>query len=157
MQLIHSIRSRRFVSGIIQLLKSPEAKESELLRLLRIETNDFWKRHYSFQHSSSGASRITALGETRIREIFVNTVFPVALLYARIFKDTAVRENAHALLKSLLRLCEQNSIVRTIETQVVRGRFLLNTAAMQQGAIQLYNYFCSEKQCNECMIGAGRS
>lgn len=155
-QLIHSIRHDDLFRRIIQLLKSPEVKESELLRMFQIETNDFWKRHYSFQHPPSPTARITALGETRIRELLVNTVFPVALLYARIFKDTPVRERTHALFVSSPAR-EQNGILRMIESQVVRGRFLLNTASMQQGAIQLYNYFCSEKQCSECMIGAGRS
>lgn len=154
-QLIHSIRHNDLFRRIVQLLKSPEIKESELLRMLQIETNDFWKRHYSFQHPSSSSMAVTALGEARMRELLVNTIFPVALLYARIFKDPAVREHVHALLRSSP-ACEENSIVRTIESQVVRRRFLLNTAAVQQGAIQLYNYFCSEKQCSECMIGAGR-
>jgi hypothetical protein len=154
-QLIYSIRRKDLFRRIIQSLKSGEGKESDLLRMLRIETNEFWKQHYTFQAPSSKAVIVTALGEARIRELLVNTIFPVALLYARIFKDMDVREQAHTLLK-FSPACEQNSTVRTMERQVVKGRFLLKTALMQQGAIQLYNYFCSEKRCSDCIIGAGR-
>jgi hypothetical protein len=155
-QLIRKIRSDDFFRNIIQTIKAPEKNESDLIRLLQIETNDFWKRHYTFQASSESFRTLTALGETRIRELIVNTVFPVALLYARIFKDSAVRERVGILLESFPAR-EQNSVLRTIEKQVVGKRLALNTVLRQQGAIQLYNYFCSEKRCEECALGAKKS
>jgi hypothetical protein len=138
---------------IIQTIKTNSSegeKERELIRLFSIETNDFWKHHYNFDEAAP--KNVTALGTMRIREIIINAVLPVTLLYARIFKDKTVRECAlHVYLS--LPATEDNSITRFMEKQLLKGRHPQEHVSHQQAVIQLYKYYCLEGRCPECELG----
>jgi hypothetical protein len=95
---------------------------------------------------------VTALGTSRIRDIVVNAVLPIALLYARIFKDKSVREGALDVYQSIPP-SENNSVTRLMETQLLKGRLSLNNVSRQQATIQLYKYYCLEKRCSDCELG----
>jgi hypothetical protein len=138
---------------IIQTIKTNHSegeKERELIRLFSIETNDFWKHHYNFDEAAS--KNIKALGTMRIREIIINTVLPVTLLYARIFKDKTVRECSLHVYHSLP-ATEDNSITRLMEKQLLKGRHPQEHVSHQQAVIQLYKYYCLEGRCAECELG----
>jgi hypothetical protein len=124
-----------------------------LLRLFAVETADFWKHHYQFDEPSSKPA--TALGEMRIREILINTVFPIALLYARIFKDQNVRTGTLDVYRTFP-ASENNALTRTMECQLVKNR-LASSVCIQQAVIHLYKYYCIEKRCGECEIGKALS
>ena len=150
--LIQEFLLNDFFHRIIQTLKANSSaadKECSLVQLFNIETNDFWKHHYSFNKSAH--NHITALGAPRIREIVINAVLPIALLYARIFKDKAVREGALAVYQSLP-ASEDNSITRLMEKQLLKGRLSLRNVCRQQAVIQLYKFYCSEGRCSECEL-----
>jgi hypothetical protein len=139
---------------IVQILKAntPAAeKEHKLIRIFTIETNDFWRHHYSFNKFSS--TNVTALGVSRIREIIINTVLPIALLYARIFKDKTVREGVLNVYQSLPAF-ENNSIIRLMEKQLLKKRLSLKCVSRQQAVIQLYRFYCAEERCSDCDLGA---
>ena len=139
--------------SIVQVLKSaiPATKKaSTLRRLFTIETNDFWKHHYNFQKTASTV--VTALGATRIREIIINTVLPIGLLYARIFKDTHVREGVLDLYRSLPAM-EYNSVIRLMERQLLKNRLPLTNVDRQQALIHLYTYYCAGNRCADCEVG----
>jgi len=121
-----------------------------MLKLFSIETNDFWKHHYNFDEAAP--KNVTALGATRIREIIINAVLPVALLYARIYKDKSVREGALDVYQSLP-ASENNSITRLMEKQLLKGKLPLNNVSRQQAVIQLYKFYCTEGRCSECAVG----
>jgi hypothetical protein len=107
---------------IIQTMKarsSPSEKEQKLIQLFSIETNDFWTHHFNFDKAAS--TNVTALGTSRIREIIINAVLPIALLYARIFKDKTVRDGALGVYQSLP-ASENNSITRFMEKQLLKGK-----------------------------------
>jgi hypothetical protein len=138
---------------IIQTIKTNSSegeKERELIRLFNIETNDFWKHHYNFDKASP--KNVTAIGTMRIREIIINAVLPVALLYARIFKDITVRECALRVYLSLP-ASEDNLITRFMEKQLLKGRHPQEHVGHQQAVIQLYKYYCLEERCSECELG----
>lgn len=138
---------------MIQTIKgksTEKEKERELIRLFSVETNDFWKHHYNFEDEAS--KNVTALGDTRIREIIINAALPVTLLYARIFKDRTVRECSLRLYLSLP-TSENNSITRLMERQLLKGRHPQEHVCDQQAAIQLYKYYCLEGRCLECELG----
>jgi len=138
---------------IIQTIKTNSSegeKERELIRLFSIETNEFWKHHYNFDEAAT--KNVTALGTMRIREIIINAVLPVALLYARIFKDITVRECALRVYLSLP-ASEDNAITRFMEKQLLKGRHPQERVSHQQAVIQLYKYYCLEGQCAECELG----
>jgi len=138
---------------IIQTIKSgvPAAeKQSMLYKLLQIEAHPFWSRHYHFDELA--AKPIKPLGASRIDDIIVNTVLPVAFLYARIFKDKDAREGAIAFLNAMPPLSE-NSVTRLMSKQLLKGKVKLDSAGAQQGAIQLYKFYCTEERCAECEVG----
>jgi hypothetical protein len=138
---------------IIQTIKTESSegeKERELIRLFSIETNDFWKHHYNFDEATQ--KDITALGTMRIREIIINAVLPVTLLYARVFKDISVRECALRVYLSLP-AAENNSITRFMEQQLLKGRHPQEHVSQQQAMIQLYKYYCLDGRCPECELG----
>jgi len=138
---------------IIQTIKSNNSdreKERELIRLFSTETNYFWKHHYHFDEAAP--KNVTALGTIRIREIIINAVLPVTLLYARIFKDKTIRECALQLY-SFLPASENNAITRLMEKQLLKGQHCQERASHQQAVIQLYTYYCLEGRCTECDLG----
>jgi hypothetical protein len=119
--------------------------------LLSISPHSFWRSHYSFTEPSP--SPLHPLGAERRDELITNTVIPIALLYARIFKDRTIRQGALALCASLP-TPSQNSVTRLMTEQLIRGRIPVDNAATQQALLQLYRAYCSEGLCSECDVGA---
>jgi hypothetical protein len=76
----------------------------------------------------------------------------VALLYARIFKDSPVRREALRLYENLPP-AEPNSILNTMRSQLLKAHLPLTSAYLQQGTIQLYKFYCVGERCGECEIG----
>jgi hypothetical protein len=153
-EIIRLILTKDLFRSLIQTLKSdldPSGKARALIDFFSIDTNDFWKCHYNFNHSTRLPVR--ALGETRIREIIINVILPIGLLYARIFKDMSVRTGATSIYE-IFPSPGSNSIVRLMEKNLVKNRIRSNAASHQQALVQLYKFYCSDKRCNECALGA---
>ena len=141
-----------FFRCIIQLMKDKRSageKRDKLIAMFTVDTGEFWNRHYSFQTLSSAI--VTALGTSRIREIIINTVLPIALLYARIFKDKDVREGVIELYQSIP-ASDDNAITRLMEHQLLKKRVPLTNVHRQQALIQLYKYYCTEGRCADCEL-----
>ncbi|MBF8248526.1 MAG: hypothetical protein HW374_1326 [Bacteroidetes bacterium] len=136
---------------IIQTIKFSQGnKLQELQSFFSIKTGDFWRAHYNFDHPSS--SPVKSLGVTRIRDMIINTVVPVSLLYARVFHDFAVRHETIELYHAMAPSAE-NEVTRIIEDQLLKGRMPLDSPGRQQAAIQLYKFYCTEGRCHDCDIG----
>jgi hypothetical protein len=152
--LLHRLLSRNWVREIIQVVKSQITtgeKLVELQTLFTAEAEGYWTEHFTFGgQKHQQAKRL--IGLERVQDIILNTVIPITLLYARVFKDPLVRKHALRLYESFPAL-ESNSILRTMHTQLLKQRLPLKTAFLQQGMIQLYKFYCAEGQCSECEIG----
>jgi len=147
------LSQREGFSAIIQLLKSNASvprKITSIEKLLTPPAHPYWNRHHSFTQIST--SPVKPLGASRIRDILVNTIIPLALLYARIFKDRRVREGTLEMYGKFPTL-EENSVTRRMEREVFGEKAPLSTAARQQGALHLYKFYCSGQWCGECAIG----
>ena len=135
-----------------QILKSPgkeQEKTQALEKLFTVKVSDFWLTHYNFD--SSSPSSLAALGRSRIHDIIINTLIPVTLLHARKYKDRNAREAILKYYRNFPPLSE-NSITQLIETQLFKSKGKLDGASDQQGAIQLYKFYCSEGRCKECLV-----
>ncbi|HLF20475.1 MAG TPA: DUF2851 family protein [Bacteroidota bacterium] len=138
---------------IVQTIKSSEMnpEKVEILRnVLRVSPSEFWLSHYNFDESSEKPTN--ALGNSRSKDVIINTVLPVALLYARIFRDSAVREGTLSLFETMSASAE-NFVTRRMESQLLKNRLKLNSASRQQAVIQLYKYYCEKQRCSECDVG----
>ena len=151
--LIHSILCEDLFRRIIEILKMPDTRRRELSsirKLLAVQPHPYWTRHYRFNEPSP--KPVHPLGPERTDAAIANVVVPLALLYARIFKDRMVREGALRLFDSMPS-APVNSITRVMEKQLLKGRLALASVSAQQGVIQLYKFYCSEERCAECDVG----
>jgi hypothetical protein len=152
-QILFTTLTQDLFRSIVQTFKkdsSPAEKLEQLRELFSLEPHEFWQHHYQFDKRT--ATPVTPLGSTRLNEILLNAVVPVSLLYARVFRDSAVRSGVLALYRSF-KPSQENSITRLMEKQLFIEKLTLNSAASQQGAIQLYKFYCTEKRCSECEVG----
>jgi len=150
--LIGRLLNENLFRDIIQTLKSDDVDRprKSLTKLISIQSNPFWIHHYDFDQPTR--KNVVTLGLSRINELLVNTVIPIALLYARVFKDSVVREHALRFYESFPPV-EENTLTRLMQRQLLRNRVPLDSASRQQAVIQLYKFYCAQARCHECEIG----
>lgn len=154
-RLITNFIAPEFFKILIQTVKNAEKtdaeKFSELESLFIVPADSFWQNHYLFEERSNDTLNV-CVGKQRADEIVLNVVLPICLLYARIFRDKEVRMGALSIFEHSP-APGNNSITTIVERQLIRKKFKLNSSMMQQGAIQLYKCYCTDKRCEECAIG----
>ena len=151
--LVKRILCEDLFRGLIEMLKTFEvgsATYPSVCERLAVTPLPFWRNHYQFNHPARKPTQV--LGLQRIGELITNTVVPLALLYARTFKDRSVRERTLQLFHAAPPAPE-NSITRLMQKHLLRGTIPLTSVADQQGIIQLYKYYCLEGRCVECAVG----
>ncbi len=140
--------------NLVELFKSDRLTSNDRMKRLaetfNVVPDEFWSHHFHFRGSSGRVG--VALGEQRIHEIIMNAIAPVMLLYARLFRDNAVRIHTRMLVE-LLPSTDDNSITRAMTDDLLAGKMHLRTSFMQQGAIQLFKFYCSANRCAECDVG----
>ena len=135
------------LGSVKQQAKNPR---SQLHRLLSVEPGPFWERRVSFHMISPG--NVQPLGPARRDDLIINCIVPLCLLYARTFRDAAVRRGAISMLAACPPL-QPNSITRRISLHLLGKKHPIQTAREHQAAIQLFQYYCSEGRCAECDVG----
>ncbi len=131
---------------------SPAAQRKELQKLFIFKPDFFWQRHYHFRGFAGkwGAS----LGRDRVNDILVNTIVPIVLLYARVFRNRSIQNSARELFESMPP-SPPNSVTFLLVQDMLRDRVPLRSAFLQQGTLQLYNFYCRKGRCAECPVGQG--
>ncbi len=154
-QLVLQFCSDGILRPIIRVMKdssnSHETRFHLLRQLLAVSPYECWSTHYTFERTAQKPIKML-IGADRTNEIIVNTFFPISLFYARIFRDLDLRGQILPMLSCFPALSE-NTVTRTMETQLLRGKLKLNSALIQQGTIQLFSYYCTEERCSECDVG----
>jgi hypothetical protein len=151
--LVKRILYEDLFRNLIETLKSHD-RGAEAFRSIReyliVTPHPFWTTHYQFDHPA--AKQTQALGPERIGDLITNTVIPLALLYARIFRDRLARERTLQLFYAAP-TATGNSITKLMDKHLLRGAVGVTTVSGQQGVIQLYKYYCLEGRCAECAVG----
>ena len=150
--------ARKIIAGdlfraLIESIRSAETTVASLRcarLLLSIPSHPFWTTHYTFGQPT--AHPVCSLGPERRDDMIVNAIVPLALLYARVFKDRLVRERVLAMFGAIP-ASSTNSVTRLMQRQLVRTKISLGGAGVQQGLLQLYKFYCSEDLCAECDVG----
>jgi hypothetical protein len=119
---------------------------SELLPLLDLSASAYWDSHYRFGEVTAEDSA-KRLGKDAIQNIVINTVAPMQFLYAKLQGKDKLYENSLSLLQSMAP--ENNNIIREWK----RNGLNIRDAAESQALIQLYQHYCSSKNCLNCAIG----
>jgi len=152
--LVRKIITEDLFRILLETIKSAESHAASLRSariLLSINPHPFWTSHYTFGEPASPP--IHPLGPDRRDEMIINTVVPLGLLYARIFKDRQVREKILGLF-DVIPSASTNSVTRLMQKQLVRDKLAVGGASTRQGLLQLYNFYCREELCAECDVGA---
>ncbi len=149
-----AIAGRNIFREIIQCIKeqdvSPAKKFRMLSSMLLVPADGFWKSHYRFGAYSSRSGKML-VGCNRSKEMVVNVVLPLALLYARIFKDRCVRESCVALLQAEVSL-PMNSVVRRITETLFPRENIKPSIQFYQGILHLHKAYCVSRRCALCKI-----
>jgi hypothetical protein len=131
-----------------KLFTAPQEFTSATLlkKALQVQPEGYWQRRYL--PDGKVADRKLALGEDSAEGIIVNTFAPFFFFYSKKlmkpeFADLAI----HLLQESGF---EVNAKTKLFSAQ----KDALLNAADSQGIINLYDHYCSKKQCLSCGIAA---
>lgn len=116
-----------------------------IIPLLDIHASTYWDTHYRFGETTD--KQVKHLGQEAVANIMINTVAPMQYLYARLQGKDTLHENSLSLLQSLK--AENNNIIREWKSLGVA----VDNAAQSQSLLQLYNQYCSRKNCLNCAVG----
>ena len=154
-QLILKLLKEKMFKNIILEFRNDnfEIKDchKSLVKLFEPETDLYWSSHYDFGKKSKTSNRL--IGEQRINDIVINVILPVVYLYSIVFENDTVKTNV-LLFYSQYKMKPDNSVINVIEKQVLStSKIKINSPALEQAAVQLYNFYCVRERCNECKIG----
>jgi hypothetical protein len=114
--------------------------------LLDLHGSTYWNLHYRFGEKTEEAVT-KSIGKDAIYNILINTVAPMQYLYARLQGKSSLHEKSLLLLQSLK--AENNRIIREWQDIGIR----VKDAARSQALLQLFNQYCSQKNCLNCAVG----
>jgi len=146
---------QKIVEIVRGLAEDIDSLISELERIFTCEATGYWETHYRFEEertktpSSDGQALI---GRERARDIVLNVVLPIFLLYAWETEDGELRNLVKEVYGRYPKLAD-NKIIRTMTERLFgekRARSITN-AQRQQGLIHMYKCFCRGGRCEFCM------
>ena len=117
----------------------------ELRRCFVFGTSPYWNDHYRFDTESAPRDKRVGTAFTDI--LIINSWVPLLFEYGVQHDDTRYRDRAVALLEQLPP--ERNHIVK----QWAAAKIVADNAAHSQALLQLYNEYCTPRQCLHCPIG----
>ncbi len=153
-RLIPQLLQKDFFKLIIRTMRADTSGKKRFVSLeslFIVPAIGFWQHHYRFGEVAQRTVN-TLIGKSRADDIVLNAVIPICLLYARIFKDKEVRQGTLAVFEECPPLSD-NTVTRTIDKQLIKEKLKFDTAMLQQGALQLYKFYCVEERCKECSVG----
>ncbi|NLR57084.1 DUF2851 family protein [Chitinophaga polysaccharea] len=123
-----------------------EAKDMTALeQLFFVQPSAYWRTHYRFGQPVAQAQ---CPGRQAVHTILINTVLPLLFFYGQQKQQKYYQEKALHLLQQLPP--EKNNITHQWALLGVK----LENALESQALLQLKQYYCNEKKCLYCAIGA---
>lgn len=117
----------------------------ELVPLIEVSASEYWDTHFRFDVVSPRSEK--HMGRSSVINIIINTIAPIQFLYARRHGSDTQKEKALQLLEALP--AEKNNILDTWNEHGWKAK----SAAEAQSLLQLYNHYCTPRQCLNCAIG----
>lgn len=118
----------------------------ELMQLFEVSASDYWDGHFRFEDEpkSKGPKHF---GADSIQNIVINTIAPIRYYYSQ---NSGLGDHCETSVQLLERMApEQNQVIG----EWGRAGWSPANAAESQALIQLFNRYCSHKQCLRCSIG----
>lgn len=117
----------------------------ELLKLFRLTQSVYWQEHYQF--GKKFRTPVKGMGELTIYNLLINAVIPIWAAYGRYIDDVTYIQRAVSLLQMIP--AEKNKITRSWNSLGLK----VKSAFDSQSLLELFNEYCSFKQCLSCKIG----
>jgi len=121
-----------------------------------VEADDYWASHYS-----PGGKRLAKaqllIGATRSKEITINIVIPIGLIYARASKSVPLETAFNVIFQSGIKSGD-NKLLRFMRHYIFGDKkdmiALLTNDRQTQGLMQIYQDFCTqnENNCLQCQF-----
>jgi hypothetical protein len=131
-----------------ELFSAPQQFTSfeDIQKCLKISAGDYWRKHYRMDGRE--ADHELKMGEESISNIIINAFTQFFFFYFR--KNP--RENHTDISLSLAEKCsfEKNNKTKHFLAKL----HLFNSAVDSQGLINLYDNYCSRKNCLKCPVAA---
>ncbi|MBI4663495.1 MAG: DUF2851 family protein [Verrucomicrobia bacterium] len=127
---------------------------SSLLEVLQARRDDFWSWHWTFRSARLPQPR-PLLGAQRVTDLAVNVILPWFWVRAEAGKNEALQQLADRRY-FVWPKAEDNALLRMARQRLFGGERVcwLNTAAGQQGLLQIVRDFCdhSNALCEHCQF-----
>jgi hypothetical protein len=154
-QVVNRIIYKELLRAIVVVFEDKEFKIRQAIldihTLFEPAGDEFWNSHYDFCKSTS-VKNILA-GRQRITDIIINVLIPYLYLYSVSFGSGILKKNVLKLYNEL-HFKTDNSVLRVMNTQLLQSRNIkLNTPAIEQGLIQMHNFYCTREKCEKCAVG----
>ncbi len=117
----------------------------EGLKLLHVDTSEYWQTHYVFDKLSVEKSK--ELGDSTRQLIFINTIIPFLFAFGKLRDKPDLCDLALNLLQDLP--SENNRLIRQWHACGMPS----NHASDSQALLILKKNFCDMKRCLQCGIG----
>ncbi len=128
------------------------ATRNKVMSFFCLEADDFWAWHYT-PDGKKISKKQQLVGPDRSREITINIVLPVALIYARASKSEPLEKALSSLYQSKTRTAD-NQWIRFMSHYILgdKERLLkeLDSDRKTQGLMQVYQDYCTRNQ-NNCL------
>lgn len=133
---------------IILALESEPKGLGQILNLFSdIEVSAYWQNNYNFGKPRKPSESV--IGKDRIKEIIVNTIYPLAYLYAEEFGRESLKLKINEYITKMP-AGSGNSVISAMEKQLyVEAK----SVSDEQGLIHLHNLYCMKGRCDDCRIG----
>jgi len=128
------------------------ATRNKIMHFFCLEAEDYWSRHYT-----PGGKRLDKnqqlIGPERSREVVINILLPIGLIYARASKSAPMEKGLGLLFQAKTRTTD-NQWIRFMSHYILgdKERLLkeLDCDQKTQGLMQVYQDYCTRNQ-NNCL------
>jgi hypothetical protein len=134
------------------MLSNVDANELEesLAKTLAVDESQFWSRHWTFR-SKPTATAQPFLGTSRATDLAINVILPWLWIRAVSGRNQTLQNEAQRRYLGWPP-AQDNSVLKLARERLFAGRWKAQTAAQQQGLIQVVRDFCdhSNAACDRC-------
>lgn len=117
----------------------------EIYEVFNVSTSEYWNNHFTFGKISKKSSK--KLTKTFIDLLVVNTLLPLKFCYAK-HMGKEVDEEIITIVSKIKK--EENSIISNFKTIGAKAMNAKDSQAM----LQLYNEYCTQNKCLQCIVGS---
>jgi hypothetical protein len=119
---------------------------TEMEQIFRSGASEYWTSHYLFGKGSPPYPKYP--GAQFVSTLIINAIYP--FLFALKKKGIRSTEGIQAEEILLQIKAESNQVIKKWNTFGIRAK----NASQSQALIHLYNFYCKQKRCQDCQIGA---